>query len=91
MIEDAKKDAFLASKILLKRDSRIPHAKNGVLYGVKDDGSCDAYGRIYATVSINEKSARQAIELQKQISSSLSKNTATGQQSYFWVDDGAIK
>lgn len=81
-VEDAKKDAVLASKSLLKRDGRIPLGKNGVLYGAKQDSFCYAHGRIYATTAISQESARQAIKISEQISSSIGNNNHLRLESY---------
>jgi hypothetical protein len=66
-IDDAKNDARIAARIMLKRDPRVPRSKTGKLFGVIDERSCEADGRVYASVSVSVKSARQAIELDERI------------------------
>jgi len=70
-IDDAKNDARIAARITLKRDPRVPRSKTGKLFGVIDEGSCEADGRVYASVSVSTKSAKQAIELDERLRKSL--------------------
>ena len=87
-LDDAQSSARLSARILLKSDSRIPRAKNGVLYGVKDEESCETDGRFYATVSISEKSALQAIKLKEKIDLSFTDNPTPKIEGYSWIDGG---
>jgi hypothetical protein len=70
-INDAKNDARIAARIILKKDPRVPRSKTGKLFGLIDKGSCEADGRVYASVSVSVKSAKQAIELDERIKQSL--------------------
>ena len=85
---EAYQEARLVSRILFQRDKRVPLGANGRLVGAKDEGSCVADGRVYFSVSINLKSAAQAIALSEQLRKSIAKTTTSQIPSYSWTADG---
>jgi hypothetical protein len=53
-----------------------------------DEGSCVENGRVYFSVSINLKSAAQAIELNERLQKSLAAKPTPQLRSFSWIDDG---
>jgi hypothetical protein len=82
---DAQREARIAARSLLRRDKRVPLGANGRLVGAKDEGSCIADGRTYYSVSINAKSAAQAIALDEQLRKSLASKPAPQIPSFSWI------
>jgi hypothetical protein len=83
---EARQEARMAARLLLLRDKRVPHGANGRLVGARDEGSCSAEGRVFYTVSINQKSAAQAIELNERMRKSLAAKPAPQIPSYSWTE-----
>jgi hypothetical protein len=73
-LDEGKRDALLSARLLLKKDNRVPHTKNGLIYGVKENNICVVAERVYATVSVSERSARQANSLKDEMLLSLQKH-----------------
>jgi hypothetical protein len=86
-VNDAKNDARIAARLMLKRDQRVPRSKIGRLLGVIDEGSCEADGRVYASVSVSTKSAKQAIELDERLKQSIEQHPAPTMESYSRVNE----
>lgn len=85
---DARREARIAARLLLQRDKRVPLGANGRLQGAMDEGSCVENGRVYFSVSINLKSAAQAIELNERLQKSLAAKPTPQLRSFSWIDDG---
>jgi hypothetical protein len=88
---EARQEARLSARLYLKRDKRVPLGANGRLLGVKDDGSCVADGRVYFSVSLNLKSAAQAIELNERLQKSVAAKPSPEVPSYSWSADESEK
>ncbi len=82
---EAQQEARIAARLLLQRDKRVPLGANGRLVGAIDEGWCSAEGRIFYTVSINMKSAAQAIELNERMRKSLAAKPTPQIPSYSWT------
>ncbi len=91
VLVEARQEARLASRFLLQREKRVPLGANGRLVGAKDEGSCFAEGRVYFSVSINLKSAAQAIALSEQLQKSLGSKQTREIPSYSWTAEGDRK
>ena len=85
---ESRREARIAARLLLQRDKRVPLGANGRLQGVKDEGTCTADGRVYFSVSLNLKSAAQAIELSDRLRKSLAAKPSPQLPSYSWTYDG---
>jgi hypothetical protein len=85
---EARREARIAARLLLQRDERVPLGANGRLQGAMDEGSCVENGRVYFSVSINLKSAAQAIELNERLQKSLTAKPTPQVRSFSWTDDG---
>ena len=83
---DAKNDAKLAARLLLKKDRRIPKTQSNRLVGVIDIGDCQDGGKMFATVSVSVKSAQQAAKVADQISNSMKKSPTPASSSYSRVE-----
>jgi len=83
---EAQQDARNAARLLLRKDKRVPLGSNGRLQGAIDEGSCVSGGRVYASVSLNSKSAAQAIELDERLRKSLATKPTPQIPSYSRVD-----
>ncbi len=84
---EARSDAGIAARLMLKRDNRVPHGDHGRLYGVKDEGTCVKDGRVYSSVSVSPESAAQAIKLHEQLRKSFAKQPFPQIDSFSWTDD----
>jgi hypothetical protein len=87
-LADARTEARIAAKLLLRHNNRVPRESNGRLSGVMDLGSCIDSGRVYNTVSVDSKSAAEAIELNKILRTSLAEKPAP-LPSFSWFEDKA--
>jgi hypothetical protein len=84
-LAEARSEARIKAKLLLKRDSRVPRRNDGLLLGVVDLGSCLDSGRVYFTVSVDSKSVAEAIELNETLKKSLGENPAPV-PSFSWLE-----
>jgi len=82
----ATDQAMLRARAALRLDNRVPKDGNQGLRGVQIVGVCRVGNRVYATVSISEKSAQQAIKLHEALGSSF-KRAPTPTESYLRLYD----
>jgi hypothetical protein len=65
---EAIAQARLHAKLILKNNARVPKTDHGLLLGVLVGSTCMLHNTIFCTISVNERTARQAAKLQRALS-----------------------